>query len=71
MPSEYAIRAVEVKRGDLKFIGTNQPFHYADDVIIFGGSEHSIKKNTESVEAASKEIEIQVNCIKTKYMVMF
>ena len=55
----------------MKFIGANQPFLYADDVNIFVGSEHIIKKNTESVEAASKEIEIQVNYDKTKYMVMF
>ena len=55
----------------MKFIGAKQPFLYADDVNIFVGRELIIKKNTESVEAANKEIEIQVNYDKTKYMVMF
>jgi hypothetical protein len=29
---------------------------YADDVIIVGGSVHTIKKNTEALLVASKEI---------------
>ncbi len=53
----------------MKFIGTNQPFHYADYINIFVGNEHIIKKKTVSVEAASKEFDIQVNYDKTKCMV--
>jgi hypothetical protein len=43
---------------------------YADDVNILGGSVHAIKKNTEASVVASKEIGIEVNAEKTKYMVM-
>jgi hypothetical protein len=35
-----------------------------------GGSVHAIKKNTEDLVAASKEIGLEVNAEKTKYMVM-
>jgi len=43
---------------------------YADDNNILGGSVHTIKKNTESLAVASKEIGFEVNGDKTKYMVM-
>jgi hypothetical protein len=35
-----------------------------------GGSVHSIWKNTEALVVASKEIGLEVNAEKTKYMVM-
>jgi hypothetical protein len=35
-----------------------------------GGSIHAIKKNTEASVVASKEIGLEVNAEKTKYMVM-
>ena len=33
-------------------------------------SVHTIKENTDSLVVASKEIELEVNADKTKYMVM-
>jgi len=41
---------------------------YADDVNILGGGLCTIKKNTESLVVASKEIELEVNADKNKYM---
>ena len=35
-----------------------------------GGSVHTVKTNTEALVFASKEIELEVNAEKTKYMVM-
>jgi hypothetical protein len=35
-----------------------------------GGSIHTIKENTEALTVASKEIGLQINADKTKYMVM-
>jgi hypothetical protein len=35
-----------------------------------GGSVHAIKKNTEALVVASKEIGLEVNAEKTTYMVM-
>jgi hypothetical protein len=54
----------------LKLNGTHQLLVYADDVNILGGSVHSIKKNGEDSVIASKEIGLEVNAEKTKYMVM-
>jgi len=43
----------------------------ADDINIFVGSVHTIKKNTEALVVASKEIALGVNADNTKYTVMF
>jgi hypothetical protein len=39
------------------------------DVNILGGSIHIVKKNAEALVVASKQIELEVNADKTKYMV--
>jgi chloramphenicol O-acetyltransferase len=66
----YAIRRVQANQEGFKLNGTHQLLVYADDVNILGGSVHAIKKNTEALVVASKEIGLEVNCEKTKYMVM-
>ena len=43
---------------------------HADDVNIFGGSVHTVYKITDASVVASKEIELEVNADKTKYMAM-
>jgi hypothetical protein len=43
---------------------------YADDVNILRGNVHTIKENAEVLVVASKEIGLEVNADKTKYMVM-
>ena len=55
----------------MKSIGTHQLLVYADDVNVLGGSVHTIKRNTSSLIAASKETGLEVNADKTTYMVMF
>jgi hypothetical protein len=67
---EYAIRRVQANQVGLKFNGTHQLLVYADDVNILGGSIHTIRKNTEAFVIASKEIGLEVNAEKTKYVVM-
>jgi hypothetical protein len=67
---EYAIRKVEANKEGLKINGTHQLLVYADDVNKLGGSIHTIRKNTEALLIASKEIGLEVNAEKTKYMVM-
>jgi hypothetical protein len=54
----------------LKLNGIHQLLVYADDVNILGGSAHTIKENAEALVAASKEIGLDVNADKTKYMFM-
>jgi len=68
---EYAIRRVQVNRDGLKLNGTHQLLAYADDVNILVGSIHTLKENAEALVAATREIGLEVNADKTKYMVMF
>ena len=50
--------------------GTHQLLAYADDVNILGGSVHTVKGNAEALVVAAKEIGLEVNADKTKYIVM-
>jgi len=54
----------------MKLNCTHQLLVYADDVNILCGSVHTIKKITEALVVASKEIGLEWNADKTKYMVM-
>ena len=54
----------------MKLSDTHLLLVYADDVNILGGSAHTIKENAEALVVASKEIGLEVNAGKTKYMVM-
>jgi len=65
-----AIRKVQVNQDGLKLNGTHQLLVYTEDVNILGGSVHTTQKNTEALTVASKEIGLEVNADKTKYMVM-
>ena len=61
---------VQVNEDGLKLNGTHQLLVYADDITMLGGSIHTVKENTETLIVASKEIGLEVNVDKTKYMVM-
>ena len=49
---------------------THQILVYADNVNILGGCTHTVRKNTEALVIASKQIGLEVDAKKTKYMVM-
>ena len=44
--------------------------YHANVANILGRSVHTIKKSTEALVIASKEIDLEVNADRTKYMVM-
>jgi len=67
---EYTIRRVQVNQEGMKLNGKHQLVVYAGDVNILGGSVYSIEKNTEALVIASKEIGLEVNTDKSRYMVM-
>ena len=66
---EYAIRQVQVNQEGLKLNCTHQLLVNANDNIL-GGNIHTIKKNTKALVVAGKEIGLEVNAKKTKYMIM-
>jgi hypothetical protein len=47
---------------------THQLLAYADDVNLLGDNKDTIKKNTETVIDASKEVGLEISVEKTKYM---
>jgi len=54
----------------LKLNGRHHLLVYADNVNILRGSVHTAKENAEALVLASKEIGLEVNGDKTKYIVM-
>jgi hypothetical protein len=66
----FAIGKVQANQEGLKLNGKYQLLVYANYINILGESVHIINKNTEALLIASKEIGLEVNSEKTKYMVM-
>ena len=54
----------------MKLNGTHQLLAYADYVNILGGSVHTVQENAEALVVATKEIGLEVNTDKPKYMIM-
>jgi len=57
---------IQVNQDDLKLNGTCQLLVYVDGITVMGGS----LQNKGTLVVASKEIGLEVNADKTKYMVM-
>jgi hypothetical protein len=51
--------------------GTHQLLAYADDVNLLGDKIDTINKNTEILTDASKEVDLEVNIEKIKYMLVY
>jgi hypothetical protein len=54
----------------LKLNGTHQLLAYTDDVNLLGDNIYTIKKNTESLIDAGKEIGLEINVEKAKHMLL-
>jgi hypothetical protein len=54
----------------LKLNGTHQLLAYSDDVNLLGDNIDTIKKNMETLTDASKEVGLEINVDKTKYMLL-
>jgi hypothetical protein len=67
---EYAIRKVQENQVGLKLNGTHQLRAYADDMNLLRDNIDTIKKNTETLIDASKEVGVDVSVEKTMYMLL-
>jgi hypothetical protein len=75
-PSDSNIRILDHSRAifkwsfELKLNGIQQRLAYADDVNLLGDNMDTIKKNTKTVIDASKEVSLEINVEKSKYMLL-
>jgi hypothetical protein len=51
--------------------GTHQLLVYADDVNLLGDSVNTKKENTETLLEDSRDVGLEINAEKTKYVIMF
>jgi hypothetical protein len=55
---------------ELKLNGTHQLLAYADDVNLLGDNIRAIKDNRDILIDASKEVGLEINVEKTKYVLL-
>jgi hypothetical protein len=64
------LRKVQENQVGMKLNETHQLQSYADDVNLLGDKIDTISNNTETLFDASKEVGLEVNVEKTKYMLV-
>jgi hypothetical protein len=64
------IRKGQENQVGLKLNGTHQLLVYADDANLLGDNTETIKIKTETLTGASKEAGLNINIVKTKYMLL-
>jgi hypothetical protein len=67
---EYAIRKVQGNQVGLKLSGTHQLLVCANDVNLLGDNIGTLKKSTETLIDASKDVGLEVSGERTKYVLL-
>jgi hypothetical protein len=67
---EYGIRKVQENQVGLKLNGTHSLLAYDNDVNLLGDNIDTIKKNTEALIDASKEVSLEIKVRKTNHTLL-
>jgi hypothetical protein len=67
---EYAIRKVQENEVSMELNGTHQLLVCSDDVTLLDDSVNTIKENSETLLEANRDIGLEINAEKAKYMIM-
>jgi hypothetical protein len=70
VPLEYTTRKAQENQVSLELNGTHQLLLYADDINLLGDRINATEENTETLLEASRDIGLEINAEKTKYMIM-
>jgi hypothetical protein len=68
--SEYVITNVQETRVGMNLNGTHQLLAYADDVNLLGNNIDTAEKNIETLIDACREVGLELNVEKTKYILL-
>jgi hypothetical protein len=67
----HAIRKVHENEVGLELNGIHQMLVWADDINLLGDSINTINKNIETFLEASRDVGLEINAEKAKYMMMY
>jgi hypothetical protein len=67
---EYTIRNVQENQLGLKLNWPHQLLVYAEDMYLLGDNIGTIRENRETLIDCSKEVAVEVNAEKTKYVLL-